>query len=479
MMETGSAAYRTERDIVGTLAVPVEAYYGVHTLRAMQNFPITGQRLLPEMIESIALIKKAAALTSRNEGALAPRIADAIAAACDEIIAGRLHDQFTVDPVQGGAGTSVNMNANEVIANRAIELLGGQKGDYALVHPNDHVNLGQSTNDVYPSCGKLTLLRLSKPLDRALDMLSQALFKKARQFDGVVKMGRTQLQDAVPIRLGQEFHAYATAVERCHARLRAAMAEMLVINLGGTAVGTGINASGVYARSIVAQVHLLSGEPFTQAEDLIDATQNLDACTHLSAALKTCAVTLSKISNDLRLMSSGPRAGFGEITLPARQNGSSIMPGKVNPVIPEVVNQIAFAVIGNDTTVTLAAEAGQLELNAFEPILFYRLFESVTLLTHGAETLAVNCIEGIVANERHCRELVDQSAGVAAALCPRIGYARASSLAKEALSTHTSVEALALRDGLLPAPTLQRLLDPYAMTISPAQRKQVAVASGE
>jgi aspartate ammonia-lyase len=473
-MHVGS--YRVELDIVGEANVPAEAYYGVHTVRAIQNFPITGQRLRPEMIRGIALIKKAAAMTFKDAGSLDSITADAIIAACDDVMAGLLDDQFPIDPIQGGAGTSVNMNANEVIANRAIELLGGQKGDYSHVHPNDHVNCGQSTNDVFPSCGKLAAVWMMKPLLATLAALRGALEEKSHEFDGVVKIGRTQLQDAVPIRLGQEFHAYAAVIGRDISRLQTAQNELRTLNLGGTAIGTGVNASNAYTLHIVERVCQLCGEPFEQAEDLIDSTQNLDCYVRLSSALKACAVNLSKISNDLRLMSSGPRAGFGEITLPARQSGSSIMPGKVNPVIPEVVNQIAFCVIGNDMTITMAAEAGQLELNAFEPVIFYKLFDSITAMTNGVQTLTDHCVSGITANEDRCRQMVSESSGVAAALCPYIGYVHASQLAKEALNTHSTVETLALRDGLIPEAQLHALMDPYAMTVSPAARPSSCTA---
>ena len=472
-MNRQSNAYRVERDIVGDVDVPAEAYYGVHTLRAIQNFPITGHPVHPEMIWSIALIKKAAAITNGKAGLLPVKLTQAIAAACDEVMAEKLKDQFLTDPIQGGAGTSVNMNANEVIANRAIELLGGHKGEYAIVHPNDHVNYGQSTNDVYPSCGKLAAVRLMKPLYAALTALRDAFNEKAEAFDGVLKMGRTQLQDAVPIRLGQEFRAYAILVGRDIARLHTAENELRTLNLGGTAIGTGVNTNEVYTNRIVEAVCRLSGEHFEQAEDLIDSTQNLACYVRVSSALKACAVGISKICNDLRLMSSGPRAGFGEIMLPARQNGSSIMPGKVNPVIPEVMNQIAFGVIGNDTAITMAAEAGQLELNAFEPLIFYKLFDSIQTLTNGVRTLTENCVRGIVANEARCHTMVEESASVAAALCPYIGYVRASKLAKESLASHTSVEKLALRDGLIPAQDLHALLDPYAMTVAPAVHREV------
>lgn len=468
--------FRIEHDIAGELPVPADAYYGAQTLRALENFPITGQRLRPEMIHSLVLIKKAAAIVNCEAGVLPPHIADAIAAACDEILSGKLMDQFPVDPIQGGAGTSANMNANEVIANRAIELMSGTKGDYSLVHPNDHVNCGQSTNDIYPSCGKMTAVRLLKSLEDMLAALQKALEDKALAFSHVIKMGRTQLQDAVPIRLGQEFHAYAAAVSRDICRIRAAGEELHVLNLGGTAIGTGINATVYYTQNIVPAVSRLSHESYTQAEDLIDSTQNLDCYTWVSGALKSCAVTLNKMCNDLRLMSSGPRAGLGEITLPVRQNGSSIMPGKVNPVIPEVINQIAFSVIGNDTAITLAAEAGQLELNAFEPVIFQKLFESVTMLTNGIRTLTEHCIKGISANEKRCRQNVEESTGIATALCPYIGYARASSIAKEALVSGMSIKDLALRDGLLSEQAIHEALNPYAMTAPQNTRNEALTA---
>ena len=346
-MENHTSDYRVEKDSIGTKDVPANVYYGVQSLRAAENFPITGLRMNPELIRSLAYIKKAAALTNLEAGLLNERIANAIVRACDEILAGKLREQFIVDPVQGGAGTSINMNANEVIANRAIELLGGVKGDYSLVNPNDHVNCGQSTNDVIPTAGKMTTLRLLKKLETELDRLRAAFEDKSREFNHVIKMGRTQMQDAVPIRLGQEFRAYADAVRRDTVRMGKAMDEMRSLNMGGTAIGTGINADETYLRRIVPVLSEVSGMELTQAGDLIDSTQNPDPFVAVSGAVKTCAVTLSKIANDLRLMSSGPRTGFGEINLPARQNGSSIMPGKVNPVIPEVINQVAFLIIGN------------------------------------------------------------------------------------------------------------------------------------
>ena len=375
----------------------------------------------PEIINSLAYIKKASAITNCEVGILEKKKAQAIVQACDEIIEGKFHDDFIVDPIQGGAGTSLNMNANEVIANRAIEILGGKKGDYTIVNPNDDVNCGQSTNDVIPTAGKMTSLHLLQNLKKQLLRLYDALNEKAKEFDRVIKMGRTQMQDAVPIRLGQEFKAYSVAIMRDIHRMDKAMDEMRTLNMGGTAIGTGINADENYLRRIVPNLSEISGMEFIQAFDLIDATQNLDSFVAVSGAVKACAVTLSKMSNDLRLMSSGPRAGFGEINLPAKQNGSSIMPGKVNPVIPEVVNQVAFNIIGNDMTITMAAEAGQLELNAFEPIIFYCMFQSIDTLGYAVETLVDNCIVGITANEERCRQLVENSVGIITAICPHVG----------------------------------------------------------
>lgn len=369
--------FRSEHDSIGDRALPKDAYYGVQSLRAAENFHITGLTMHPEIINSIAEIKKASAITNAEIGLLDKKIADAIVKACDEIVAGEFHDAFIVDPIQGGAGTSLNMNANEVIANRAIELLGGEKGDYTLVNPNDHVNCGQSTNDVFPSAGKLAVLKLLIKAQIQLRRLYKALTNKAEEFDDVLKMGRTQLQDAVPIRLGQEFKAYSEGIRRDIARLERAQDEMRCLNMGGTAVGTGINADEMYLKRIVPNLSMVSGLRLVQAFDLVDATQNLDGFVAVSGAVKTCAANLSKMCNDLRLLSSGPRCGFGEINLPAKQNGSSIMPGKVNPVIPEVVNQVAFNIMGNDLTITMAAEGGQLELNAFEPIIFWNLTHEV------------------------------------------------------------------------------------------------------
>ena len=438
--------FRTEKDSIGTKNVPEDVYYGVQSLRAAENFHITGLNMHPEIINSLAYIKKAAAITNCEAGLLDKKIAQAIVKACDEILGGKLHEDFIVDPIQGGAGTSLNMNANEVIANRANEILGGKKGDYSIVNPNDHVNCGQSTNDVIPTAGKMTSLRLLKNLKKELMRLHTALEKKAEEFDGVIKMGRTQLQDAVPIRLGQEFKAYSVAVLRDIRRMDKAMDEMRTLNMGGTAVGTGLNADEAYLRRIVPNLSEISDMELVQAYDLIDSTQNLDPFVAVSGAVKACAVTLSKIANDLRLMSSGPRAGFGEINLPAKQNGSSIMPGKVNPVIPEVVNQVAFNVIGNDVTITMAAEAGQLELNAFEPIIFYCLFQSIDTLGYAVQTFVDNCVTGITAN------------------CPYVGYQKAAEIAKEAIKTGESVKKLIIEQGILTEEQMDEILDPLQMT---------------
>ena len=456
--------FRTEKDSIGTKNVPEDVYYGVQSLRAAENFHITGLNMHPEIINSLAYIKKAAAITNCEAGLLDKKIAQAIVKACDEILGGKLHEDFIVDPIQGGAGTSLNMNANEVIANRANEILGGKKGDYSIVNPNDHVNCGQSTNDVIPTAGKMTSLRLLKNLKKELMKLHTALEKKAEEFDGVIKMGRTQLQDAVPIRLGQEFKAYSVAVLRDIRRMDKAMDEMRTLNMGGTAVGTGLNADEAYLRRIVPNLSEISDMELVQAYDLIDSTQNLDPFVAVSGAVKACAVTLSKIANDLRLMSSGPRAGFGEINLPAKQNGSSIMPGKVNPVIPEVVNQVAFNVIGNDVTITMAAEAGQLELNAFEPIIFYCLFQSIDTLGYAVQTFVDNCVTGITANETRCRYFVENSVGIITAICPYVGYQKAAEIAKEAIKTGESVKKLIIEQGILTEEQMDEILDPVQMT---------------
>lgn len=466
---------RLESDSIGEMEVPGEAYYGVQALRANENFPITGNSLNPDFIKNMARIKRAAAITNMRAGRLKPEIANAIESACNEVVCGMFASEFIVDGIQGGAGTSANMNMNEVIANRAIEMLCGKKGDYSIVHPNDHVNMAQSTNDVIPTAGKLTVLDLLKKLEKSLKKLDRALYKKADEFDGVIKIGRTQLEDAVPMRLGQSFHAYATMIERDIDRIAKAKKEMYTVNMGATAIGTGINTSEYYFDHIVPTLAKVSGYPLVQADDLFDATENLDGFVRVSSCLKACAVNLSKMCNDLRILASGPKAGFGEITLPAMQNGSSIMPGKVNPVIPEVVSQVAFHIIGHDVTITMAAEAGQMELNAFEPVVFYNLFDSITTLTHAVDTLTDNCIIGITANEERCQKLLDASVGITTALCPYIGYKKAASLAKESLRTGVPVKKLVLKHGLMKEKQLDVVLDPYAMTEAATKKSKAKV----
>lgn len=456
--------FREESDSIGTKRVPIDAYYGVQTLRAAENFRITGSTMHEEFINSLALIKKASAITNREAGLLSKKIESAIIQACDEITIGNLHEQFIVDPIQGGAGTSANMNANEVVANRANEILGGEKGAYNLVHPNDHVNMGQSTNDVIPTAGKITILKLLPKVTKELESLYNALIEKSIEFNDVIKMGRTQMQDAVPIRLGQEFKAYSSVIKRDIARITKVQKELNVINMGGTAIGTGINADEEYFDRIVASLSLITGIDLRQAQDLIDATQNLDCFVSVSSAIKTCAVSLSKMANDLRLMSSGPRTGFGEINLPPKQNGSSIMPGKVNPVIPEVVSQVAFKVIGNDVAITMAAEAGQLELNAFEPLIFFNLFQSIEMLANVINTFTNNCIKGITANVKRCKELVENSIGIVTSICPHIGYKKAAEIAKTAMATGEPVRNIILNKNILNEAELHDVLDPIGMT---------------
>lgn len=450
---------RIELDSIGSLPVPGEAYYGIQSLRAKNNFSISGEKLHPVFIKNLAIIKKMAAIANYQEKKLSGTLADAICEASDEIIAGKFQAEFIVDAIQGGAGTSANMNMNEVIAHRASEILGGTKEKYDLVHPNDHVNCSQSTNDVFPTAGKLTVLELMPHLISNLLYLENLLEQKATEFSDVIKMGRTQLQDAVPTTLGHSFKAYQSAVHRDIQHLIAITDEMYALNIGATAIGNGINASAGYSSAIVKNLARELQLPLQQADDLYDATQNVDGFVRVSGVVKTAAVTLSKMCNDLRLLSSGPKAGFGEINLPAKQNGSSIMPGKVNPVIPEVVSQIAFQIIGNDVTITMAAESGQLELNPFEPIIFHNLFNSIELLTNAVMTLANNCIIGITVNEEHCRNQVEQSAGIATALCPFIGYKKASEVAKEALKSGNSIRNILLKRNWLNEAKIDEILD--------------------
>ena len=467
---------RMEHDSIGALNVPAEAYYGVQSMRAATNFQITHRPLHPVLIDSIVMVKKAAAITNEKSGKLDQQIAQAIIQACDEILDGNLRDQFIVDAIQGGAGTSANMNANEVIANRAIEILGGTKGDYSIVHPNDHVNMSQSTNDVIPTAGKITVLKLLPQTIKELEKLEKAMEEKEAEFDDILKMGRTQLQDAVPMRLGQSFGAFAHVLKRDIKRLKNVMDEMKVLNIGATAIGTAINVDPYYLANISYELSKVAGISLKQADDLIDATQNLDGFVSVSGVLKTCAVDISKISNDLRLMSSGPRTGLSEINLPARQNGSSIMPGKINPVIPEVVSQVAYLIIGHDYTITMAAEAGQLELNAFEPVLFHHLFESIDTLKEAAATLTKHCITGITANKGQCEEYIEKSVGISTALCPYIGYAKSAEIAKKSLKTGVPVKELVLEEGLLQEEELKEILKPEKMT-QPMREKVMKAVS--
>jgi aspartate ammonia-lyase len=457
--------FRTEHDLLGEREVPAGRYYGIQTLRAVENFNITGIPIsrYPLLVESLAHIKKAAALTNRDLGLLSPDIAEAISAACDEILAGELHDEFVVDVIQGGAGTSTNMNANEVIANRALEILGHEKGKYEIVHPNNHVNLSQSTNDVYPTALRLTLSRNMDGLAGEMSAFKRALEKKSGEFSDVIKMGRTQLQDAVPMTLGQEFGAWAVTVGEDIERVREAQALIREINLGATAIGTGLNAHPDYAAAVTKKLRELCGVPVTMSENLVEATQDSGAYVQLSGVLKRVAVKLSKICNDLRLLSSGPRAGLNEINLPSMAPGSSIMPGKVNPIIPEVVNQVAFEVIGNDLAVTMAAEAGQLELNVMEPVIAYKLFTSIDLLGRACRTLTERCIAGITVNRDVCRRMVERSIGLVTALNPLLGYDTCTEIAHEAMSTGGSVYDIVLEKGYLSKAQLDDVLKPENM----------------
>ncbi|MCB2203986.1 aspartate ammonia-lyase [bacterium] len=460
-----SGRTRREHDLLGDRDVPHERFYGIQTLRATENFNISGVPLsfYPSLIEGIAMVKLAAARANHDLGLLSKPVADSIVQACMDIINGRLHTHFAVDMIQGGAGTSTNMNANEVIANRALEILGYDKGEYKIVHPNNHVNLSQSTNDAYPTAIKLALLRSTEPFIAVLRDLIGAFRNKAEEFSGVLKMGRTQLQDAVPMTLGQTFEAWAVTLEEEIDRLHENVKLFLEINMGATAIGTGINAVKGYEEKVVAHLRDVSGFEVRSAKNLVEATQDTGAFIMFSSAIKRLAAKLSKICNDLRLLSSGPRAGLNEINLPPMQPGSSIMPGKVNPVIPEVVNQIAFKVIGNDLTVTLAVEAGQLELNVFEPVIVQSIFESMEMLKNGMNTLNHRCVSGITANADHCRAMVQNSIGLVTALNPVLGYEACSGLAKEALASGRGVYELVLEKKLLSREELDQLLAPENM----------------
>jgi aspartate ammonia-lyase len=457
--------FRVEYDLLGERQVPQEAYYGVHTLRAKENFEISGTTVssYPNLVIALAAVKQAAAVANAELGLLQPMLRDAIVAACIEVREGRLHEQFVVDVIQGGAGTSTNMNANEVICNRALELMGHKRGEYTHLHPNEHVNLAQSTNDVYPTALRIATFFAIEHLLEAMARLHAAFDEKALEFAGLLKLGRTQLQDAVPMTLGQEFSTYAVMLEEDMARLREASALIREINLGATAIGTGITAHPEYAQKALEALKRITGIELSTAPNLIEATQDCGAFVQISGVLKRIAVKLSKTCNDLRLLSSGPRAGFGEINLPPMQAGSSIMPGKVNPVIPEVVNQVAFEVFGNDITVTFAAEGGQLQLNAFEPIIASALFRSFRHLTAACITLAEKCVKGITANAEHLRETMDRSLAVATALNPYIGYKNATAVAGEAHAQGTTIREVVLRRQLMTEAQLDEALRPEAL----------------
>jgi aspartate ammonia-lyase len=457
---------RLEHDLLGEREVPAERYYGIQTQRALENYNFTGISIshYPRLINSLGYIKKASALTNSELGLLDPHIAQVIARSCDLIIAGRYHSEFVVDMIQGGAGTSTNMNANEVIANLALEQMGYEKGRYDVVHPLNHVNMSQSTNDVYPTALRLTLSQKMDGLLHEMEGLSQAFSAKGQEFADVIKMGRTQLQDAVPMTLGQEFGTWGIMVGEDIMRVREAQALIHEINMGATAIGTGLNAHPDYAALVTAKLAEISGVPVIESQNLVEATQDTGAYVQLSGVLKRVAVKLSKICNDLRLLSSGPRAGLNEINLPRMAPGSSIMPGKVNPIIPEVVNQVAFEVIGNDLTVTLAAEAGQLELNVMEPIIAFNLFTSSDLLGRACRTLAERCITGITANRDVCRRMVENSIGLVTALNPYLGYEKSTEIANLALTTGKSVYDIVLEQGYLSKAALDDILSPENMT---------------
>lgn len=458
-------ATRREKDSLGEMDVPTEVLYGIHTARAVANFPITGVTLshFPDLVVALAMVKKAAALTNRELGALPEKIASPIISVCDDIISGQHHDQFVVDMIQGGAGTSTNMNANEVIANLALIRMGHDAGDYAFLHPNDHVNRSQSTNDVYPTALRLATLLSCEPLLNQQARLADAFSERAKAFSDVLKVGRTQLQDAVPITLGMEFGSFAETVAEDIERLRQASALLTEVNLGGTAVGTGINAPSGYPERAVRHLSEISGVSFVESRNRIEAGSDLGAFVTFSSVLKRIAVKISKLCNDLRLLSSGPRAGLGEINLPAVQAGSSIMPGKVNPVIPEMVNQVAYQVIGNDLTVTLAAEAGQLQLNAMEPVLIFNILQSMRMLTRAFEVLTDRCIVGIEADVERCANLLSGSLVPATALVPIIGYDKAAAIAKQALASGRSVLEIAIESDALGAEDIARTLSPASM----------------
>ena len=455
---------RKEHDFLGELEVPDDAYYGVQTLRAKENFQITGQTIDRDLVQAMAAVKKAAALANMETGRLTPRIGEALVRAADEILAGKLLDQFPLDPIQGGAGTSVNMNMNEVLSNRALELLGEPRGRYDIVSPNNHANMAQSTNDVFPTAIKVCLSRKAARLRAALDRLAAELERKAEAYKDILKMGRTHLQDAVPITLGQEMGAYASAVRRGVRRIARAQESLHVVNMGGTAIGTGLNAEPAYIPLVSEKLSEVTGERYVTAENLIDATNNTDVFAEMSGALKATALVLIKMANDFRMMASGPRCGFNELKLPKRQPGSSIMPGKVNPVIAEVLNQACYQVIANDVAVSLGVENGQFELNVMEPVISFNMFNSMKYMSNAVDTFVDKLLIDLEPNKEQCQEWLDKSVGVVTAMLPHIGYENSAMIAKEAYNTGKPVRQVILEKGLISQEKMEKILSPKQMT---------------
>lgn len=455
---------RKEHDFLGELEVPDEVYYGVQTLRAKENFNITGEKLDPDFIKAMATVKKAAAMANMATGRLEEKVGNALVAAATEVIEGKFIDQFPVDPIQGGAGTSVNMNTNEVIVNRALEIIGEAKGRYDIISPNNHANMAQSTNDSFPTGIKVCIINKSKPLLAALNRLVDELEKKAVEYKDILKMGRTHLQDAVPVTLGQEMASYASSIRRGIKRIEVAVEGVHTINMGATAVGTGLNAEPEYIKEVAKALSSITGETFVTADNLIDATNNTDGFADVSSALKVTALVLIKMANDFRMMASGPRCGLNELKLPARQPGSSIMPGKVNPVIAEVLNQSCYQVIGNDVTVSLGVENGQFELNVMEPVIAFNVFNSMRYMTNAVNTFVDKLLLDLQANEKQCEEWLDKSVGIVTALLPHIGYENSSMLAKEAYTTGRPIREIILEKGLLTKAAMDHILSPAEMT---------------
>lgn len=458
------AETRIEKDTLGTLEVPAESYYGAQTARAIRNFPISGLKPHPALVWATLMIKASAAMANMSTGRLSRETGDAIVQAADEALAGALDGQFIIDPFQAGAGTSHNMNVNEVLANRAEEILGGERGVYAKAHPNDHVNMAQSTNDVFPTAMRLSSLRMMTMLTPELEGLRDSLRSKGAEFDGILKSGRTHLQDAVPIRLGQEFEAYAHAIDKNISAILRCRESLLELGIGGTAVGTGLNAEARYIQLVVEAIRARTGFPVRNADNLVETTQNMDPFVGLSSALKGLAVNLCRIANDLRLLSSGPMTGLNEINLPPVQPGSSIMPGKVNPVILEMVNMVSFQVMGADTTVTMAAQAGQMELNVMMPVIIYNILFSMEILKNAVRKLREACVEGITANVGRCSAYLENSVGMATVLAPHIGYAAAAEIAKESMRTGRSTKEIILSRKFLSPEALAEIIDPYPLT---------------